>query len=197
LHGCKQDAGDIGARYVNDTGYNSWADTNRLIVLYPQTKLSFASPQNPEACWDWWSYVNHQDNYVTKTGPQIRSIKAMLDALTTGAKPATPVAPLPGAPTALAVIDTSDTGADLAWSAAAGATAYRVSRASGDGSFAVVGEVRGLSFGDARLAPKSTYRWRVAAFVNGVEGPASNEVVGVTRATPAPCDNPGSCPIGN
>jgi hypothetical protein len=197
LHGCKQDAGDIGARYVDDTGYNSWADTNRLIVLYPQTKSSVFSPQNPEACWDWWSYVNHQDSYVTKTGPQIRSIKAMLDALTAGAKPGAPTTALPPAPTALAVIDTSDNAADLAWSAAAGAASYRVSRAGVDGVFAPVGEVKGLSFGDAGLAPKTTYRWRVAAVANGVEGAPSTEVVGVTLITPAPCNNPGSCPIGN
>ena len=37
LHGCKQDVGDIGQRYVDDAGYNAWADTNRIIVLYPQT----------------------------------------------------------------------------------------------------------------------------------------------------------------
>ena len=196
LHGCKQDAGDIGESYIDDTGYNLWADTNHLIILYPQTKASLALPENPEACWDWWSYVNHRDNYVTKSGPQIRTIKAMLDALTAGAKPVTAAgAVTAAAPDALAIIDSSDTSADLAWAPVKGATAYRVSRASADSPFAVVGDVTGPSFGDARLTPKSTYRWRVSAIVDGVEGPASDEVRGATRSTPAPCDNPGSCPI--
>ncbi|MGA9598702.1 MAG: PHB depolymerase family esterase [Methylocystis sp.] len=197
LHGCKQDAGDIQKRYVEGTGYNSWADTNHLIILYPQTVASPFSPLNPDACWDWWGYVNHTDQYITKSGKQIRTIKAMLDALTSGAKPATAAtAAVPAAaPDALAVIDTSDTSADLVWAAVKGATAYKVSRAGVDGPFADVGFVTGPSFGDAGLTPKSTYRWRVSAMVDGVEGPASNAVSGVTRSTPAPCDNPGSCPI--
>jgi poly(3-hydroxybutyrate) depolymerase len=196
LHGCKQDAGDIGGRYIDDTGYNLWADTNHLIILYPQTKASLVLPQNPEACWDWWSYVDHRDDYVTKSGRQIRTIKAMLDALTAGARPAAAAAAGPAtAPDALAVIDSSDTSVDLAWAPVNGATAYRVSRASSDGPFSVVADVAGPSLGDAGLVPKSTYRWRVTAIVAGVEGPASNEVRGATRSTPAPCDNPGSCPI--
>ena len=119
LHGCKQDVGDIGRRYIDDTGYNAWADSNRLIVLYPQTTASPFAPFNPQACWDWWSYVNHSDNYVTKSGAQIRTIKAMLDALTAGATPAAAAAPS-GAPDPLKVIDTSDTSADLAWTPLAG-----------------------------------------------------------------------------
>src|SRR5207302_1547873 len=79
LHGCKQDFGDIQRKFIDDTGYNAWADTNHLIVLYPQTAPSPFLPQNPQACWDWWSYVNHEDNYVTRSGAQIKAIKAMLD----------------------------------------------------------------------------------------------------------------------
>ena len=40
LHGCKQDAGDIDRRFIDATGYNAWADTNHLIILYPQTAAS-------------------------------------------------------------------------------------------------------------------------------------------------------------
>jgi poly(3-hydroxybutyrate) depolymerase len=90
-------------------------------------------PFNPQACWDWWSYVDHEDSYVTKSGSQIRTIKAMLDALTAHAVPA----PAPAvAPTSLTVIDASDTGADLAWTPQAGTTVYRVRRAGADGQFA-------------------------------------------------------------
>ncbi len=196
LHGCKQDAGDIGRRFVDDTGYNAWADTNHLIVLYPQTRSSSYQPFNPQACWDWWSYVDHQDSYVTKSGAQIVAIKAMLDALTAKAKTVVPVTPGSEAPVALTVIDTSDTRAALAWTAQGGAVTYRVSRAEAGGQFTAVGDVAGASFGDIGLSPQSTYRWRVSAVVGGVEGPPSAEVAAITRATPAPCDNPGSCPIG-
>ena len=195
LHGCKQDSGDIGRRYIDDTGYNAWADTNRLIVLYPQTRTSSLQPFNPQACWDWWSYVNHADSYVTKSGPQIRVIKAMLDALTARAVTTVPPAPAPAVvPAAFAVIDTSDTSADLVWTPQPGTTAYRLSRAGADGQFAAVADMAGPSFADSGLAPSSAYRWRISAIVNGVEGPAS-ETAGTTRAVPAPCTQPGTCPI--
>jgi hypothetical protein len=197
LHGCKQDVGDSGRRLIDETGYNSWADTNRLIVLYPQTVSSSYLPFNPQGCWDWWSYVNHEDSYVTKSGSQIRTIKAMLDALTARATPAAAPAPAAAvAPNALTVIDTSDTGADLAWTPQAGTTAYRVQRAGADGQFAAVGDVTGPSFADSGLTPRSDYRWRVSAIVNGSEGPASIEAAATTRPVPAPCDSPGTCAIG-
>jgi hypothetical protein len=197
LHGCQQDVGDIGQRFIDDTGYNSWADTNHVIVIYPQTAASPYLPSNPQACWDWWSYVNHEDSYVTKSGPQVKTIKAMLDALTARATPMPATAAAPGVtPNELTVVDTSDTTADLAWIPIAGTTIYHVSRAGVDGPFAVVGDVTGPSFGDSALTPQSTYRWHVTAVVNGVEGPASMDTTATTRPTPGPCDAPGTCPIG-
>ena len=38
--------------------------------------------------------------------------------------------------------------------------------------------------------------WRVAAVINGAEGPVSIEATASTLSTPAPCDTPGTCPIG-
>jgi poly(3-hydroxybutyrate) depolymerase len=196
LHGCKQDFGDIGRRFIDDTGYNAWADTNHLIVLYPQTQSSSYLPSNPEACWDWWSYINHEDSYVTKSGSQIRTIKAMLDALTARATPLTAITAVAGvAPNTLTVIDTSDTSADIAWTPVGGTTAYRVWRAGANGPFAAVGDVVGPSFGDSGLTPHSTYRWRVSALVDGAEGPTSAEAAATTRTTPGSCDTPGTCPI--
>ena len=154
LHGCKQDAGDIGTTFIDDTGYNAWADTNRIIILYPQTvaqPLPGFPSLNPEACWDWWSYVTHNENYVAKPGLQIKSIKAMLDALT-GGQPAPQDPPAPGtAPTALIITDTSDSGAALAWKPVAGADSYNVMRAEADGAFAPVGSIVGPSYGDSGL----------------------------------------------
>src|SRR5207237_7310603 len=36
LHGCKQYQSLIGTKFVTNAGYNKWADTNNIIVLYPQ-----------------------------------------------------------------------------------------------------------------------------------------------------------------
>ena len=88
FHGCRQGAEAVGERFVRDAGYNRWADTNRLIVLYPQAiarfglgfsggRLSYA--YNPRGCWDWWGYTSAQ--YATKAAPQIRAVMAMVERL--------------------------------------------------------------------------------------------------------------------
>src|SRR5437588_3311802 len=123
LHGCKQNFETIKDRYVQHAGYNEWADTNRLIVLYPQTIVgdpttdSF-TPLNPFGCWDWWGYTNF--NYAVKAGRQITTIKAMLDRLTSGHLQ-NPAMPADAAPFGIVVNDASDTGAAIAWSRVAGA----------------------------------------------------------------------------
>ncbi len=93
LHGCQQSAAQIGRRFVDGAGYNEWADRNRLIVLYPQTRprsgLAWGSWRwvyNPKACWDWWGYSG--GDYPTREGGQIRALRAMLERL------AQPLAPL-------------------------------------------------------------------------------------------------------
>jgi hypothetical protein len=129
LHGCLQTIDDIGQEFIAAAGLNAWADTNRIIVLYPQAKARALVPANPNGCWDWWSYVTHDDSYVTKSGRQIMAIKTMLDALTAGSRPSAAPQPAPGvAPPALAVIDTSDTAAALVWAPVAGAERYNVAR---------------------------------------------------------------------
>ena len=86
FHGCRQEVGEIGDRFVREAGYNRWADSNRLIVLYPQTAVrdgwsfrSWSFVWNPNACWDWWGYTGAQ--YHTRNGAQIRAVKAMLERL--------------------------------------------------------------------------------------------------------------------
>jgi poly(3-hydroxybutyrate) depolymerase len=195
LHGCKQDAGHIGRLYVDDAGYNAWADANRIIVLYPQTS---AQALNPQACWDWWSYISHDDTYVTKSGRQIQILKAMLDALTSGYKPApAPVAAKGAAPARLLAIDVTDQAVDLAWTPVEGVDLYRVFRAGADGSFAPVATVSGASFADWGLPPSSAWRWRVSAVIGGVEGPPSIEAAAETLPRPTACGSPGHCPVGN
>jgi hypothetical protein len=192
LHGCLQDAGSIKKTFIEHAGYNRWADTNRIIVLYPQAKSSAFMPFNPKACWDWWSYVTYDQSYVTKSGKQIKAIKAMLDAVTSEGPGLAPTA----AAFKLLVNDASDKAVALAWTAAPGATAYRVLRSTGGGAFQPVADVSGLSFSDNGLAPKTAYGWQVAPVVNGAAQAPSNNVSATTLATPAACGSPGSCPVG-
>ncbi|NDP60866.1 MAG: depolymerase [Oxalobacteraceae bacterium] len=82
LHGCEQSVAVVGNDFYSDTGYNNWADSNRLLVLYPQVNASTA-PYNPKGCWDWVGYTGPA--YATTSGVQLAAIKAMVDRLT--AKP--------------------------------------------------------------------------------------------------------------
>lgn len=78
FHGCLQSQFFIGDRFFTETGYNRWAASNRIVVLYPQVS---ASPlYNPAGCWDWWGYTNQ--DYLNRDGIQIRSVQAMIDRLT-------------------------------------------------------------------------------------------------------------------
>jgi poly(3-hydroxybutyrate) depolymerase len=79
FHGCRQSAAAIQDQFVRAAGYNRWADSNRIVVLYPQLIARWWPTYNPRGCWDWWGYTGA--DYHTKTGAQIRAVKAMLDRL--------------------------------------------------------------------------------------------------------------------
>lgn len=76
FHGCKQTVERVGEAFVREAGYNRWADSNRLIVLYPQAHETLF---NPNACWDWWGYDDPA--YATRTGRQMAAVRAMLARL--------------------------------------------------------------------------------------------------------------------
>lgn len=79
LHGCKQNATEVSDAFAKGAGFNRWADTNRLVVLYPQTGKGATN-----GCWDWWGYDD--PNYAKKTAPQMKAIVAMVDRLSSGFK---------------------------------------------------------------------------------------------------------------
>ena len=90
LHGCEQGASKIGDRYHGGTGYNQFADTNRLIILYPQAVASAGIPANPKGCWDFWGYSTAtntppydpgQPPFFAKGAPQMAAIVRMIDRL--------------------------------------------------------------------------------------------------------------------
>jgi hypothetical protein len=76
FHGCSQNRAAVGDAFATDTGFARWADTNRVIVLFPQAAHS---PANPQACWDWWGYTGR--DFLTKTAPQIVAVRRMLERL--------------------------------------------------------------------------------------------------------------------
>ncbi len=68
FHGCQQNVETVGEAFVREAGYNRWADAYKVVVLYPQTRASYA-PLNPKACWDWWGYSGA--DYDTRSGAQL------------------------------------------------------------------------------------------------------------------------------
>jgi hypothetical protein len=79
FHGCLQDPTNIQTKFIQNTGYNNWADKNNIIVLYPQAAPIFPL-KNPNACWDWFNYDD--PNYAKKSGRQMVAVKEMVDRIT-------------------------------------------------------------------------------------------------------------------
>ncbi|QHJ10363.1 hypothetical protein FX988_00575 [Paraglaciecola mesophila] len=79
FHGCNQNADAVGDAYATQTGLNNWADSNHMLVLYPQTKSSMMMPLNPQGCWDWWGYTG--EDYANNQGQQIQAVSNIIHAL--------------------------------------------------------------------------------------------------------------------
>ncbi len=75
-HGCAQNRQSVGGRFIEQSGFARWADTNRIVVLFPQTS---SSPLNPQGCWDWWGFTSN--DYLTRKAPQIIAVHRMLSQL--------------------------------------------------------------------------------------------------------------------
>ena len=71
-HGCEQYYDLIGNQYVSQIGMNEWAESNKVIVMYPQTT---AGLMNPSGCWDFWGYTTA--NFYVQSAPQILAVWTM------------------------------------------------------------------------------------------------------------------------
>lgn len=80
LHGCQQGRGVVGTTFATKTYLNEYADTNDMIVLYPQATASSWAGGNPQGCWNWWGYGG-DTAYDMKGGKQIETIMRMVHAL--------------------------------------------------------------------------------------------------------------------
>lgn len=76
FHGCGQNRTFVGDAFARDAGYARWADSNNIIVLFPQTATT---PLNPQGCWDWWGFTGA--DYLTRKAPQITAVYRMLERL--------------------------------------------------------------------------------------------------------------------
>ena len=79
FHGCAQNREAVGDAFIKESGFARWADTNKLIILFPQVATTMS---NPQGCWDWWGYTGH--DYLTREAPQIKAVRAMLSDLEQG-----------------------------------------------------------------------------------------------------------------
>lgn len=79
IHGCNMGQQFIGTEYAEHNGYNQWAESNAVIIVYPNVKPD-AELGNPDGCWDWWGYLG-RDDYALKTGPQMSFIKSIIDEI--------------------------------------------------------------------------------------------------------------------
>lgn len=92
LHGCLQSTEVLGDEFYTKIGVNEWADTNHIVVLYPQAhaiKVAELSSQNflslfntnLEGCWNWWGYAGDKQ-FLTKQGVQVAAIWSMIQRMT-------------------------------------------------------------------------------------------------------------------
>lgn len=190
LHGCQQNTARIGDRFVRNTGYTRWADTNGIVVLFPQTRVdntsrptaASGSLANPNGCWDWIGWYG--SNFAQRSGSQQAAIKAMVDRLASGSGGGGGGAALP-APTGVAASGASANSMTISWNSVAGASGYNVYRNSAKANASAVAAT---TYTDSGLAAATGYSWSVAAVDGaGAEGARSAAVSAATTGTPATC----------
>lgn len=184
FHGCRQHVPRIGDRFYRYTGYNEWAEANKIIVLYPQATSSELPPvYNPRGCWDWWGYDDA--NYARRSGRQMMAVKAMVDRLAAGYNPAPPAAPA-----GLAAVAVDEGRVRLRWSASRGPRLdhYNVYYATSPGGpFARAGETGATEVTVGGLHSGTTYHFEVRAESRRhAEGAPSNVATATTPGIPPP-----------
>lgn len=189
LHGCQQSYSKIGDKFIRNTGYTRWADTNSIVVLFPQTQVDNTSRQtaasgslpNPNACWDWVGWYG--SNFAQKNGVQVKAIKAMVDQVSSGSGSGGGGG-LP-APTGVSATGATNNSMVIGWSAVGGAAGYNVFR---NGNKVNATAVTGTSYTDSGLSPGTTYSWTVAGVDSaGTQGALSTAASGTTTGATATC----------
>jgi poly(3-hydroxybutyrate) depolymerase len=196
LHGCQQNYDTIGDKFIKNTGYTRWADTNSIIVLFPQTKVDSTSRQtsasgslaNSNGCWDWIGWYG--TNFAQKAGTQMAAIKAMVDQVSSGSGSTGGGGGGGGtgtlaAPTGVATSGATNTSMVISWTGVTGAASYNVFRG---GTKVNTSAVTATSYTDSGLTAATTYSWTVAAVDSaGAQGAMSASASGTTTGSAALC----------
>ncbi len=169
-HGCNMSYTKIGDQFIRMSGLNEWADTNHMIVVYPQVFPSLLNPVNGQGCWDWWGYDD--PDYAKKSGRQLLMTKRMLDRITAGYAPV-------AAPANLVASRISASSIRLTWSPVDGAAAYKLYR---NGVLVSDSRLTNPDYADGGLSHGTYYTYTVRAVApNGNVGPASQALSISTR----------------
>lgn len=193
FHGCNQTVSQIGDQFYTRSGYNEWADTNHMIVLYPQTKINSAQ-NNSGGCWDIWGLDD--PNYHLKTGRQMAGVKAMITRLAGGTgggggddddvtPPAAPAGLATGAVTTstIAVQWSANTEADLL-----GYNVYQATSAAGPFAKRNASPLTATNFSATGLSASTAYFFKASAIdLSGNESAQSSAVSATTSAQTGVC----------
>ncbi|WP_370298699.1 fibronectin type III domain-containing protein [Pontibacterium sp.] len=198
FHGCLQNAESIGDNFYRYAGYNEWADTNNVVVLYPQTTQTGQiyipdTPFNPKGCWDWWGFTDPgalNANYATRSSIQIKAVWAMATQLASGFNQAagrsentTTTTPL-----TLDAADASDNAVSLVWNAQSGGEYQITVSEDPAGEFTPVNKepIKTSSYSVTGLQPSTSYYFKLAR-IDGSK--TESDVVSIATGNPAPeCD---------
>lgn len=69
LHGCAMGPDFIKDEYRWNAGFNSWAEANNIVIIYPSVAKSLG---NPYGCWDWFGYTD--EHYLHRNGKQMMAL---------------------------------------------------------------------------------------------------------------------------
>lgn len=72
FHGCMMYYDLISDAFIKESGLNEWAESNNIIIIYPQTR---PGSYNPAGCWDVYGYTG--PNFALKSSLQMSAIYAM------------------------------------------------------------------------------------------------------------------------
>ncbi|CAF3823624.1 unnamed protein product [Rotaria sp. Silwood1] len=177
-HGCQQSHEKIGDKYIKNTGYNRWADTNNIIILYPQTVATNTidststdreSIPNVNGCWDWVGWYG--SDFDVKSGKQSSAMKKMMDRITSGFNPIDSLIELQ-------ILATTHNSVSLSWRNVSSANGYNIYRNDSKTNNEIISDT---TFADNNLNSGTIYTFIVKAISStGTESVASNSVTAKT-----------------
>ncbi len=191
-HGCLQGYEKVGEKFVKNTGYNRWADTNNIIILYPQavstmmiSNMDVLVP-NMNGCWDWIGWYGN--DFDVKSGKQLSATKKMIDRIVSGFNPI-------DSPTELQVTHTTNNSVSLSWKQVSGATSYNIYR---NGQKINNQIITNNTFTDNQLSSGTTYKYTITAISSSTsESLHSNSVTAKTSGQPPDVQQPTGLTVTN